>query len=199
MLAARVEAVEFKLAAMKRLAIVFFGFVLVVVAQLAQASSQSTVVFSKHTPALKLVSFDRETDTYRFDGTIALTGTIYVEFDMATAYRANGYVTFEKFVPDKSELPKLPAVVSGPYAAHVQFVSLDATDDQLAAVFGVKEAFARISHGAAHAVNSSVRVVLNRYSAYVECDARGYSAHVVSISAASRVAAVPAGSVPAGC
>ena len=182
---------------MKRTAILLFWLVIAPIP--AYGSNPIAVVFSKHSPALKLASFDNQTDAYRFKGTIALTGTIYLEFDMATSTMANGYVTFEKFVPKKSELSKLPAVISGPYASPVNYVSLDATNNQLAAVFESKEAFARISHGSAHSVSRPVRVLLNNYSTSVECDARGYSAHVVSIAPVSELAYTPSGTVPAGC
>lgn len=165
----------------------------------AHTPHRTAVKFSGHTPSLTRASFDAHTGTYMFAGSVSLTGTLFVEFDMGGPHQALGNITFEKFVPDKAQRARLPAVIAGPFANPVKFLSLDATRQQLAAVFGGKQAFERISHGRTHSVSRRVQVQLDHYATLVECDARSYRAHVVSITPTPASRTVSGHSPPAGC
>lgn len=140
------------------------------------------VTFSNYSSALQLASYDEQTHTHEFRGTVRLTGTLFVIFDMDAPNRANGEINFEKFVPDPESAAKLPAVVRGFYPGSVQYVNLRAPIDQVESLFGGKNAFARLSHGAAHEVSRKAVVVLDSYSATVECDSRIYWGHAVSVA-----------------
>jgi hypothetical protein len=174
---------------------------LVSVAVFAQAPVSTRLAFSNYASGLRLASYDQATGAFTFSGNMMLTGTLFVEFDESEPNQGDGFVNFEKFVPDKGYLSELPAVVSGPYAEPVTFLSLDATDTQLAAVFGGQRQFARLSHGRPSTVSRRVRVVLSDYTTEVECDSREYEAHVLSISMGQEVGS--SGEVtaeaPSGC
>lgn len=178
-----------------------FLVVLVTSSVLAQGDEAGgNVTFSKHSPALQLASYDEQTHTHEFRGTIKLTGTLFLLFDMEAPDRANGEINFKKFVPDPKSVAQLPAVVQGFYPAAVKYVNLDAPLDQVVDLFGGKEAFARLSHGTSHEVSERAEVVLDTYFATVECDSRNYWGHVVSVTRPSvRHQIASRGSAPHGC
>jgi len=158
------------------------------------------VTFSKHSPALQLASYDERTHTHKFRGTIRLTGTLFVVFDMNAPDRANGEITLEQFVPDPESAALLPAVVQGFYPGSVQHVNLNAPLNQVESLFGGKQAFARLSHGTSHEVNKRAEVVLDNYSATVECDSRTYWGHAVSVAPLFETQQIAATKqVPHGC
>jgi hypothetical protein len=129
------------LAAVRRILLLL----LCAVATIATAQGK-TVTLSKYNLALKLMSFDAARSTAQFSGTIEVTGTLVVEFDMDAPGRANGEVNFARFFPDAESLHRLPAVVAGYYAAPIRYVSLEPAPTALEAGFGRTEA-ARLSHG----------------------------------------------------
>jgi hypothetical protein len=158
------------------------------------------VTFSKHTPALQLASYDERTHTHKFRGTIKLRGTLFVVFDMDAPDRANGEINFEKFVPDPDSMALLPAVVQGFYPGSVRHVNLNAPLDQVEILFGGKQAFARLSHGTSHEVSKSAEVVLDNYSATVECESRIYWGRAVSVAPLVETQQIAATKqVPHGC
>jgi len=158
------------------------------------------VTFSKYSPLSQLASYDEKTHTHEFHGTIRLTGTLFLVFDMEASDRANGEINFRKFVPDPESTAQLPAVVQGFYSGAVRYVNLDAPLDQLVGLFGGKETFTRLSHGTLHEVSERAEVVLDSYSATVECDSRTYWGHTVSVKALSeRRQTASRGSAPHGC
>lgn len=166
---------------MKRLAAVLLGSMTLIAA--AQDGGPAKVTFSKYNPPLRLASYDEQTHTHRFQGKLTLTGRLFLVFDMEAPDRANGEINFQKFVPDPSDIPQLPAVVAGFYPGPVRYISVDAPLEKLVAVFGGKEEFARVSHGTSHEVSRRAKLMIDEYSATVECDSRGYFAHVVSVTA----------------
>jgi len=119
---------------------------------------------------------------------------------MDTPDRANGEINFKKFVPDPESAALLPAVVHGFYSGAVQYVNLDAPLDQVVHLFGGKEAFARLSHGSSHEVSERAEVMLDIYSATVECDSRTYWGHAVSVTLPSEHRQIASrGSAPHAC
>lgn len=177
------------------------ALLLCLVATLAAANGDqgAAVTFSKYTSELRFASYSHETHTHRFVGTIALTGTLFLVFDMDGPGRANGEINFQKFVPDPSFVSQLPAVVGGFYPGPVEYIWLNAPLEKLMALFGGKEAFIRVSHGASHEVAKRAKVVLSSFSTSVECDARGYSGEVVSVEPVTNPAQVALGEAPSGC
>jgi hypothetical protein len=159
----------------------------------------SAVTFSKYSPEIRLVAYDEQTHTHKFTGTIKLVGTLFLEFDMEAPDRANGEINVQKFVPDSESAAKLPAVVGGFYPSAVRYISLDTPVSQLETLFGGKQEFIRISHGASHSVSKRVSVVVRHYIATVECDSRVYGAKVVSIAALKEPQQFPNRQVPHGC
>ena len=158
------------------------------------------VTFSKYNPSLQLAYYDKQTHTHSFRGTIRLTGTLFLVFDMEAPDRANGEINFEKFVLDPESVDKLPAVVQGFYPGAVKYVNLDAPLDQVVDLFGGKEAFARLSHGTSNEVSERAEVVLDTYSATVECDSRTYWGYAVSVTPLSeRQQIASRGPAPHGC
>jgi hypothetical protein len=145
-------------------------------------SARRNVTFSKHSAAVQLASYDKETSTHQFRGRLKLTGTLFLVFDMTAADRANGEINFKKLVPDPASAALLPAVVQGFYPGPVAYVNVDVSQDQVERLFGGPQAFARLSHGSSREVSTRVEVVVDRYAATVECDSRSYSAHVVSVA-----------------
>ena len=139
------------------------------------------VEFSKYSPTLKLVSYDKNSDTFNFQGTLKLVGTLFVEFEMETQDKASGDITFEKFVPDASSTTLLPAVVGGFYPAPVRYLDLDLPQEQVEALFGKTE-FQRLAHGTQSFVSKRVSLTLHQYSVTVECDSRLYLAREVSVA-----------------
>jgi hypothetical protein len=183
---------------MKKIAALLIA--LVTFSALAQGDNAGgNVTFSKHSPALQLASYDEQTHTHKFRGTIKLTGTLFVIFDMNAPNRANGEINFEKFVPDPESAALLPAVVRGFHPGTVQYVNLRAPLDQVESLFGGKQAFARLSHGTAHEVSERAEVVLDNYSATVECDSRTYWGHAVSVAPLFETQRIAAIQVPHGC
>ncbi|MGH8750825.1 MAG: hypothetical protein ACREUV_03845 [Burkholderiales bacterium] len=173
------------------------AFLLSVVAMACFAEDHS-ITFSKYSPKLKLVSLDREKSVARFRGVVALTGTLFIGFDMAEPNLANGEVNFAKFVPDATSIVRLPAVVAGFYPSQVKYVLLEPSDSALEAVFGKKEA-ARLSHGTEHYVSRRVKVLIRNYTTSVECDSRGYSSNFISIEPLVNQQAAIIGGAPSGC
>jgi hypothetical protein len=181
--------------------IVFLQIMLVAFSALAQGDKAGgNVTFSKHGPALQLASYDERTHTHKFRGTIKLTGTLFVVFDMDASDRANGEINFEKFVPDPESVALLPAVVQGFHPGSVRYVNLNAPLDQVESLFGGKQAFARLSHGTSHEVSNRAEVVLDNYFASVECDSRTYWGHTVSVAPLIETQQIAATNrVPHGC
>jgi hypothetical protein len=159
----------------------------------------SSVTFSKYSPEIQLVAYNEQTHTHKFSGTIKLMGTLFLEFDLDAPDRANGEINFQKFVPDAESAAKLPAVVDGFYPGAVRYISLDTPLDQLVALFGGKQEFVRISHGASRAVGKRVVVVVREYIATIECDSRAYGAHVVSVTALKELQRFATREAPHGC
>jgi hypothetical protein len=79
------------------------------------------VEFSKYSSALTLVSYDKQSDTFNFRGTLKLVGTLFIEFAMASD-RASGDITFEKFVAHGSQqfLSKRVSLTLHSYSASVE-------------------------------------------------------------------------------
>jgi hypothetical protein len=168
------------------------------IANAAEAEG-GAVTFSKYDPRIHLVSYDEQTHTHNFSGTIKLTGTLFLEFDMAASHRANGEINFQKFVPDPESGSKLPAVIEGFYPGPVRYLSLDAPLDQLVALFGGRQQYTRLSHGTAHEISKRAVVVVRDYVATIECDARAYGAHVISVAALKEPRQIASREAPHGC
>jgi hypothetical protein len=143
------------------------------------------VEFSKYSPALTLISYDKKTDTFRFKGTIRLRGTLFVEFDMDTPKKANGDINFLRFVPDPDSAAQLPAVIGGFYPSPVRYVDLDVQREQIDTLFE-REQFVRLSHGTQPFVSRYVSVTLHSYDVTVECDSRTYIAQDVQIESVAK-------------
>jgi hypothetical protein len=156
------------------------------------------VKFSKYSPALRLVSYDKQTDTFTFRGTIRLVGTLFVEFDMDAPDRANGEINFQRLVPDPASAEQLPAVIGGFYPGPIRYVELEAPVEQIQALFGKAE-FVRLSHGTQPYVSRRVSLTLHTYSATVECDSRTYLAGDVSITPVTPELTASLGTPPHGC
>jgi hypothetical protein len=183
---------------MKKIALLLS--VALAVQTLAQDSAREReVVFSAYDSALRLASYDERTNSHVFEGTIELTGTLFLVFDMEAPDRANGEINFQKFVPDLASQSRLPTVVDGFYPGAVRYVNLDSSPQQLAALFGGEEELHRVSHGALPEVSRPAVVVLRDYTATTECDSRTYYAHVVSIAPPSDLRAAVTGEAPHGC
>jgi hypothetical protein len=182
--------------AMRRLAL----FIAVLVTTTALAQDQS-VAFSNFSTALKLISFDQKTSTAHFSGNITVTGTLFIEFDMAAPERADG-VNFAKFVPDAPSASRLPAVLAGFYPGAVRYVSLEPAQAALEAGFGKEEAM-RLAHGREPFLSKAVRVILHNDPASVECDSRDYVSSEATVEPADveQVAMGVTGQVevPHGC
>jgi len=173
---------------------------LAVLATTALAQDQS-VTFSKFSTKLKLTSFDQRTSTAQFIGSINVTGTLFVEFDMGASGHADG-VNFAKFVPDAQSVPRLPAVVAGFHPGPVRYVSLEPAQAALEAAFGKDEA-TRLARGREPFVSKAVRVIFHNYTASVECDSRDYYSSAVTVKPANveQIAktAIDQLAVPRGC
>ena len=157
------------------------------------------VEFSKYSPALTLVSYDKETDTFRFQGTIRLVGTLFVEFDMDAPDKANGEINFIRFVPDAVSAGQLPEVIDGFYPGPVRYVDLDVPMEQIETLFG-RERFTRLSHGTRPFLSRHVTVTLHSYSATIECDSRTYVAQEVHIESVAKSEQLASGiATPDGC
>src|SRR5579885_3171570 len=102
---------------MKRIAAVLLGSMALIAS--AQDGNPAKVTFSKYSSSLRLASYDEQTYTHKFQGKLTLTGTLFLVFDMEAPDRANGEINFQKFVPDLSDVPQLPAVVAGFYPGPV--------------------------------------------------------------------------------
>jgi hypothetical protein len=185
------------LAAMKTLFVLLIAAIASVVAADAPAPNHA-VRLSKYSPALRLVSYDKKTDTFTFLGTIKLVGTLFVEFDMDAPDRANGEINFQKFVPDPISAEQLPVVIGGYYPGPVRYVALEAPVEQIEALFGKAE-FARLSHGTESYVSRRVSLTLHSYSATVECDSRIYLARDVSITPVTPPLTASLSTPPHGC
>lgn len=165
----------------------------------AQGDPSGSVVFSKYSNKLRLVSYDRKTNTHTFRGKLRLTGTLFLIFDMASPDRADGYINFTKFVPDSEYLPQLPTVIGGFYPGKVKYIYLNAPHNQIVSLFGGKAEFGHVSHGQKHEVSRRASVVLYRYSATVECDSRGYVGYAVSVTPLKERDITAGMRVPSGC
>ena len=173
--------------------------VMALTTNLAQAESKKDVIFSKYSSELQLVSYDEKHHVHEFKGTIQMTGTLYVAFDMAEPNQASGYVLFKKFIPDSEYLPLLPTVIDGFYPGKVKYISLNAPQNQIEAFFGGKETFEKISHGNLHEVSKRAEVVLSNFYTSVECDSRLYYAKVTSIQEPTTNSMASKGASPHGC
>lgn len=183
---------------MKKFAMLLIGLATYTVS--AQGDTGADVTFSKYSAALQLASYDEQTHTHKFQGTIKLKGTLYLIFDMEAPDRANGEINFEKFVPDPESASLLPAVVKGFYPSAVKYVNLNAPLAQIEVLFGGKETFYRLSHGTSHEISKRAEVVLGDYSATVECDSRTYWGHAVAVSPLSEPQQIASqGKAPHGC
>ena len=185
------------LAAMKTLFVLLIASVASVVAA-DEPAPDHAVTFSKYSPALRLVSYDKQTETFTFLGTITLVGTLFVEFDMDTPDRANGEINFQKFVPDPISAEQLPAVIGGFYPGPIRYIELEEPVEQIEALFGKAE-FARLSHGTEPFVSRHVSLTLRSYSATVECDSRTYRARDVSITPVTPELTASLSTPPHGC
>lgn len=182
---------------MKKIAVLLLGLIATLAA--AEDNRAKEVTFSKYSPQLTLASYNQQTHTHRFVGTITLTGTLFLVFDMKAPDRANGEINFQKFVPDPAFISKLPAVVGGFYPGPVKYISLNAPLEQLVPLFGGKAEFTRVSHGTSHEASKRATIVLSSYSATVECDSRGYLGEVVSVAPVQEPQQVALGEAPHGC
>jgi hypothetical protein len=184
---------------MKKLALLL-SLALVVVHTMAQdTADKREVTFSDYDSALRLASYDERTNSHVFEGTIELTGILFLEFDMEGPDRANGEINFQKFVPDSASRSRLPAVVGGFYPGAVRYVNLDSSPQQLAVLFGGAEELNRVSHGTLHEVSRPAAVVLRDFTATTECDSRKYYAHVISIAPLPDSREAVTGDAPHGC
>lgn len=148
-----------------------------------QASDNAeNVKFSKHSSLLEFHSYNKQTKTHKFLGKIKITGTLFLIFDMETPNKASDKINFTKFVPDEKSVDLLPAVVKGFYTGGVKYVNLDAPHEQIVKLFGGVEKYKQLSHGPEHEVSEKAEVVLDSYSATIECDSRVYWGHVVTIN-----------------
>lgn len=179
--------------------IVLVAGLLTTAASAQNSTEAAAVTFSKYSSVLQLTSYDEQTHTHTFKGTITLTGTLFLVFDMESPDRANGEINFQKFVPDPESALQLPAVIAGFYPGPVRYVNLDAPLDQLVALFGGKAEFSRISHGTSHEVSTRAKVEVRDYSATVECDSRSYWAHVVSLAPLRESQQLASREAPHGC
>jgi hypothetical protein len=178
-----------------------FALLLAVLVTTTALAQDQSVTFSKFSTELKLTSFDQQTSTAQFSGNLTVTGTLFIEFDMATPERADG-VNFAKFVPDAPSASRLPAVVAGFYPGPVRYVSLEPAQDALEAAFGKNEAI-RLADGREHFVSKAVTIVFHNYTASVECDSRDYVSKAATVipANAEQVATTATGQaeVPHGC
>jgi hypothetical protein len=154
---------------------------------------------SPYSPELQLSAYYEADKTYDFRGTIRLTGTLWLVFDMSAPDRANGHINFTKFEPDPEDVKKLPAVIGDDYPGRVTYVNLRAPLSQIISLFGGNEEFRRVSHGRAHEASRRATVVLKNYSAIIECDSRTYWGDAVSISSLAGAQVASGGEAPGGC
>ncbi len=128
---------------------------------------------------------------------IEATGMLYFEFDMASEAQADG-VNFAKFVADSKSRPLFPAVVTGPYAAPVGYISFDPADLALEQVLGKSEAN-RVAHGDQPRIQIHVQAKLRNFRTEIECDSRVYRADLVSVKSLEHFQLARNGNVPSGC
>jgi hypothetical protein len=130
------------------------------------------------------------------DAPISATGTIYVTYDIGI----EGFegVLAGRFVPDAGSLPNFPAVTTGDYPGPVAYVSVRPSTKTLVMLVGPDEA-ARLSHDRMRIVKVPVRIVLKRYKAVVECDARTYKASLVSVKPLGGAEVASRDNSPIGC
>ena len=87
---------------------------LLVLTCLPVSEADHSVVWSKYTANLKLVSFDEQESTAVFKGKEILRGRLFFEFDTDGKTPADG-INFATLVPDTATALKLPYVASGFY------------------------------------------------------------------------------------
>lgn len=153
--------------------------VLLVCVACAASAQEHSVTFSTYSHTLKLQSIDEKRSTAVFGGSVTATGTLFFEFDEGDAGTMVG-VNFAKFVPDRDSLHLLPSVIKGYYPGPVRYVLLEPADAVLIAAVGADEA-TRLSHGTVRSTSLSVKVIMSKYTASVDCDARSYFASVVAV------------------
>jgi hypothetical protein len=170
----------------------FFPCVLIAALVGCAAHTEKTTAFSR-TPT----SFESATQTATFKGPITVRGVLYFTFDMASETRMAG-VLFAKFVPDPDMHARLPAAVSGHFAAPVRHVSFEPADNVLERTVSASEA-ARVSHGFERIITVPVEIVIDDYRASVECDSRVYSARLLSVRSLAPQQVASAQESPHGC
>lgn len=153
---------------------------LLVLTCLPASAADHSVVWSKYTANLKLVSFDEQESTAVFKGKEILRGRLFFEFDTDGKAPADG-INFATLVPDAATASKLPYVVSGFYPGKIKKIFIANRSAALTMLIGEKEAN-RLSNGKKPIISFDVEIKINKFIVSIECDSREYVVDAVSIT-----------------
>lgn len=117
-----------------------------------------------------------------FKGRITLTGTLAIAFDrspeMTDAQDTEGAAYF---LPDKSSRSSLPHAVGNFYPREVDKIELDKKPAELLSMFLGSKKTMQVLRGNMPRYEFPAEITITEFTAWIECDHRGYSAVVAKI------------------
>jgi hypothetical protein len=141
------------------------------------------LVLPAHTP-VQLVSFDKKRATARFRGQFVLTGLFVYGCDIeCEAPIAKGDV-HGSIIPDRAVASRLPHWKIRDNDIRISL----AGDDRLAAQVVSPDERAAIFAGKTGSVRKHVSIVVDRFTAMIECDGPSYTARFISLAKPARTA-----------
>lgn len=135
--------------------------------------AEDRLTFSDYKSQLRIKNINYKNNSIEFTGEIELTGTLVFRLDK-TSNTEFGSPLFIDFIPNKNELPLLPQVTKGFYAAGLKSISLLNAQDLYEQLFG------KGYKSPTREQRISGIITLKSYSSSVECDSRHYSATIVN-------------------